>query len=155
MGIDHGLKRIGLAVSDPTGLIATELTVIQRASRREDFERINTLADSEDVVAFVVGIPHNTLDEDVYSQEDTVRLWISRFQETTSLPVIEWDEQLTSEDAHELARSKGRSWREPVDDLAARLILQSYLDALKDGLATFPLHRDDKPFHTNSGRNEA
>jgi RNase H-fold protein (predicted Holliday junction resolvase) len=46
-----------------------------------------------------------------------------------------WDEQLTSEDAKELAREKRRKPDAPIDDLAARLILQSYIDALRDGLA--------------------
>jgi RNase H-fold protein (predicted Holliday junction resolvase) len=67
-----------------------------------------------------------------------VRLWIERFGETTELPVIEWDEQLTSEDARDIARLQRRKFDDPIDDLAARVMLQSYLDALRDGLATIP-----------------
>lgn len=139
LGIDHGTKRIGLAVSDPSGLVAKELTVLKRKSKAEDFARINYIAAEQTIVAFVVGLPNN-LDAppDVHQQADTVRLWVERFAETTTLPIVLWDEQLTSEDAHEIARSKRRKIGEPVDDLAARVMLQSYLDAVRDGLAEPP-----------------
>jgi putative holliday junction resolvase len=138
MGIDHGIKRIGIAVSDAGRRVAREVEIIVRKSKREDFERLNTLAAQEQVVAFVIGIPNNEAPEGVHTQADTVRLWIERFRETTELPIIEWDEQLTSEDARDIARLQRRKFDDPIDDLAARLILQSYLDALRDGLATFP-----------------
>lgn len=138
LGIDHGLARIGIAVSDALGVAATELQVIERKSKVEDFALLNKIAKREGVVAIVVGIPENDVPEGVHSQADTVRLWISRFAETTDLPIIEWDEQLSSIDAQELARQKARKPSEPIDDLAARVILQRYLDALHDGLATLP-----------------
>lgn len=138
LGIDHGIKRIGLAVSDAMGVTARELRIIYRKTRAEDFALLNQIAQAENVVAFVVGIPNNLASEGGHQQADTVRLWISRLQETTSMPIIEWDEQLTSVDAHELANYLGRKPQMPIDDLAARLILQSYLDALHDGLATLP-----------------
>ncbi len=138
LGIDHGLARIGVAVSDAMGISARELHVIRRKSKKEDFALLNQIAAEENVVAIVVGIPHNEAPEGVHTQADMVRKWIARFSETTSLPIVEWDEQLTSEDAKELAKLQKRHVREPIDDLAARLILQSYLDALHDGLATPP-----------------
>jgi putative Holliday junction resolvase len=134
--IDHGLKRIGLAVSDASGLIARELTVIIRKSNREDFTRIHQIAAEQGVVGIVVGLPVNSeAQPGEYTQGDTVRRWIERFAQTTSLPIITWDEQLTSADARELSIQKGRGSREPIDDLAARVILQSYLDARRAGLA--------------------
>jgi len=138
LGIDHGLARIGIAVSDAMGVSARELRVIKRKSKQEDFDLINEIAAKENVVALVVGIPHNDAPEGVHTQADTVRTWIQRLSETTSLPIVEWDEQLTSEDAKELAKMQKRHVRDPIDDLAARLILQSYLNALHDGLATPP-----------------
>lgn len=139
MGIDHGLKRIGIALSDTSGLLARELLILQRTSKREDFARLNQLAEEHDIWAFVVGIPHNDdIPEGVHTQADTVRLWITRFQETTPRPIIQWDEQFTSTDAQQLARLHKRKATAPIDDLAARLILQSYLDAVRDGLATLP-----------------
>jgi putative Holliday junction resolvase len=139
--IDHGLKRIGLAVSDALGLTARELTVINRTTNVEDFVRINHIAMEQRVVGIVVGMPVNSeAKAGEYTQGDTVRKWIERYSQTTSLPIVTWDEQLTSLDARELSIQKGRKMRDPIDDLAARVILQSYLDAVRDGLAD----------HTNS-----
>lgn len=139
LGIDHGLARIGLAVSDATGTVARELMVIKRKSNREDFERINRVAAEQGVIAIVVGMPYN-LDaaSDQPGQADKVRNWAARYAETTDLPIMFWDEQLTSQDALELAKRQRRKFKEPIDDLAARLMLQSYLDALRDGLAEPP-----------------
>jgi RNase H-fold protein (predicted Holliday junction resolvase) len=61
------------------------------------------------------------------------------------LPIVLWDEQLTSVDAVEIARRQRRKREAPIDDLAARVMLQSYLDALRDGLAAPPALRDDSP----------
>lgn len=138
LGIDHGLARIGVAVSDALGVSARELRIIQRTSKKADFALLNQIAAQEGVVAFVVGIPHNDGPPGAHTQADTVRRWIDRFQQATALPILEWDEQLSSEDAKELAKQQGRKPTEAVDDLAARVILQSYLDALHDGLATPP-----------------
>jgi putative transcription antitermination factor YqgF len=120
------------------GVTATELRIIERKSKAEDFALLNKIAQDEGVIAIVVGLPYNAHTEDTYSQVDTVKLWISRFKETTDLPIIEWDEQLSSADAKVLAKHLRRKPQAPIDDLAARVILQSYLDALNDGLATLP-----------------
>lgn len=139
LGIDHGLKRIGLAVSDASGLVARELTIINRTTNQEDFERINRVAQEQRVTAIIVGLPFNDQAKpDEYTQADTVRRWVERFQATTSLPVVLWDEQLTSQDAREISIRQQRKMRAPIDDLAARVILQSYLDAVRDGLAALP-----------------
>jgi len=140
MGIDHGIKRIGVAISDSLWLVAREYTIIERRSKREDFERLNQIIEEHEVTAIVAGLPSD-LDapEGTYTQADTVRLWVSRFSQTTTLPIVMWDEQFTSEDAHMLGKAQKRGFRDPIDDLAARLILQSYMDALRDGLATNPI----------------
>jgi putative Holliday junction resolvase len=139
LGIDHGNKRIGLAISDPSGLLARELTVIHRRSKQEDFAEINRIAAEHAVIAIVVGIPINDMAAPgEHTQADTVRLWVARFAETHTLPIVLWDESLTSEDARQLSIRQGRHRRAPIDDLAARLILQSYLDAVRDGLAEPP-----------------
>lgn len=133
--IDHGLKRIGLAVSDALGISARELTVINRKTNVEDFARINHIASEQRVVGIVVGMPVNSeAKPGEYTQGDTVRKWIDRYAATTTLPIVTWDEQLTSLDARELSIQKGRGARDPIDDLAARVILQSYLDAVRAGL---------------------
>jgi putative Holliday junction resolvase len=135
LGIDHGLKRIGLAVSDASGLVARELAVLERKTNREDFARINQIATQEKVVGIIVGLPINSdAEAGEYTQADTVRKWVERFGETNALPITLWDEQLTSVDARELSIQQGRNRRDAIDDLAARIILQSYLNAVRDGL---------------------
>lgn len=139
LGIDHGLRRIGLAMCDASGLIARELTIIVRQSKVEDFEKINQFATQERAEGIVVGVPTNyEAHEGQQSQAKSVRKWVAQLAETTDLPIILWDEQLSSADARELARSKKRKPRDPIDDLAARIILQSYIDAVRDGLAEPP-----------------
>jgi putative Holliday junction resolvase len=139
LGIDHGLARIGLAVSDETRMVARELAIIKRTSNKEDFERINRFAQEQHVTGIVVGVPFDPENEERgrRTQADTVKNWIERFSQTTSLPITMWDENLTSVDAQEMARRQRRKLREPIDDLAARVMLQSYLDAIREGLA-FP-----------------
>jgi putative holliday junction resolvase len=135
MGLDHGLKRIGVAVGDATGLIARELTIIQRTSNQADFARLHQLIRQEQITTLVVGLPHNDqVADDAQTQAQTVRRWVERFQLTIHVPVVYWDEQLTSVDARELSIQKGRKARDPIDDLAARVMLQSYLDAVRAGL---------------------
>lgn len=140
IGIDHGTKRIGVAVSDLTWFVAKELTVINRKSKADDFARLHHIATEQKAVAYIVGLPSN-LDSptNTFTQADKVRAWVEHFAETTDLPIVTWDEQLSSYDARILAKQKKRKPKQPIDDLAARLILQSYLDALRDGLATPPL----------------
>lgn len=144
IGIDHGIKRIGVAVSDAMGISARELTVINRTSRAEDFAKLNELAQQENAIGFVIGIPQNpNAPDDVHTQADTVNLWIERFRETTTLPIATVSEYLTSEEARQIAIEKKRKPQDPIDDLAARIILQSFLDALSYDSATFPPPTDD------------
>jgi putative Holliday junction resolvase len=141
LGIDHGLARIGLAVSDPSGLVARELMVIKRISNEDDFALINRVAEEQGVAGVVVGVPFDpeNAERGRRTQADTVKKWAERFLQANSLPVMLWDENLTSTDAQEIARRQRRKRNEPIDDLAARLMLQSYLDAVHDGLApAFP-----------------
>lgn len=145
LAIDHGLKRIGLAVSDASGLVARELTILRRKSKNEDFAKISHIASEQQVIGCLIGLPSNEALPGAHTQADTVRRWAEEFAATTTLPILFWDEQLSSVDAHELARQKRRKPRDPVDDLAARVILQSYLDAVRDGLATFPPQSESNP----------
>lgn len=130
IGLDHGSKRIGLAVSDGLGIVARELTIVRRTTRARDFEQILAIAQRERACGFVVGIPHNpNAPAGAVLQADKVKRWIERLRGYTDLPINVVSEYLTSEEAKELARQLKRKPDEPIDDLAARVILQSYLDA--------------------------
>ena len=143
LGIDHGEKRIGLAVSDALGVSARELAIIESQGPSRDFAAIGGLALAENVVGIVVGIPHNpNAPAGVKTQAELVRAWIADLREAIDLPVVEVSEYLTSEEARRLARDQKRGVRDKIDDLAARVILQSYLDALSYGSTTFPTFED-------------
>lgn len=135
LGIDHGLARIGVAVSDQTRLVARELTIIQRKSKADDFARLKQIADEQQAVALIVGIPQDVerAEQGLYSQADKVRVWVEHLRVALPLPLVLWDETLTTVEAKELARQFKRKSDAPIDDLAARLILQSYLDAQREG----------------------
>lgn len=139
LGIDHGSKRIGIAISDALGVGARELTVLSSAGPAEDVRAIQAIAEREGAVGIVVGIPLNpNAPAGIKTQADIVRGWLAQLGAVTDLPIVEVSEYLTSEEARHLARLGKRGSRDPIDDLAARVILQSYLDALSAGSATFP-----------------
>ncbi len=139
IGIDHGRKRIGLAVSDAMGISARELTILASKGDQADFAVIAEIAERESAVGFVVGVPHNpNAPPGLPKQADIVQDWIARLRSAVPLPVAEVSEYLTSDEARALANQAKRKSGEPIDDLAARIILQSYLDALSYGSATFP-----------------
>ena len=118
------------SVSDALGVVARELAIVNRTTRVQDFETILNVAREHEAVGFVVGVPHNPNAPDgVHKQADTVKRWIARLADYTALPVAEVGEYLTSAEARAMARQQNRNADEPIDDLAARIILQSFLDA--------------------------
>ncbi len=135
LGIDHGLKYVGLATCDRIGLIASPLTVLKRKSKAEDFAFINELIAAEQTVGVVLGLPPRPPDFVGHSQSDTVRLWGRRLAEVITVPIYLWDEGMSSIDAVERLRDAGKRVPEREDAHAAAVILQSFLDALREGAA--------------------
>lgn len=130
LAVDPGGKRIGIAISDPTGTIAGPLTVIKHTSRREDASRVAELARQNGAVRIIVGHPLNAEGE-----AGPAALRAERFaevlREMTGLPVEMWDEFGSTREAREARIAIGvprRKRRGHLDDLAATVILQSYLD---------------------------
>lgn len=139
LGIDPGEKRIGLAVSDAMGIAARELQILPRLGDDKDFTAIGDIAVRHEIAGIVVGVPLNpNAPAGIRTQADAVREWIAAMRLVIALPIAEVSEYLTSQEARRLARTQKRNPRSPVDDLAARIILQSFLDALSYGNATFP-----------------
>lgn len=137
--IDHGKQRLGIAVSDRAWLTAREIAVIKRTTRQEDFDKLTAIYQQHQPAGFIIGLPSHDFEETgAHTQADTVRLWTERFVQATGYPVLFWDEQMSSHDAKVLATRLRRKTTDPIDDLAARVILQSYLDAVRDGLAVIP-----------------
>jgi putative holliday junction resolvase len=136
MGLDVGLARIGVALCDPLGLVARPLMVLQRRSRNEDFAVLAQLAADEEVAGVVCGLPLN-MDGTDSTQTITTRKWAMRLAHALrallggALPVIFWDERLSSYAAREIIAEQGLSVGE--DAAAAAVILQAYLDARRAG----------------------
>lgn len=138
LGIDHGLKVIGLAICDPTGLIARPLRLLRRTSRRTDFAAIARVIAEQGAVAVVVGLPLSPPHITVHTQADTVRLWASRLAAAIPVPVYLWNERYSSQEAADLLAEAGRDQPERVDAVAAAVILQSFLDTLRDEEVPWP-----------------
>ncbi len=139
LGIDHGQKRIGIAISDALGIAARELEILQSRGPTEDFARIHAIAKREGALGIVVGVPLNpNAPANVPTQAHAVRQWIAQMRMAIPLPVAEVSEYLTSDEARKLAAARKRAPRDHIDDLAARIILQSFLDAQSSGSTTFP-----------------
>lgn len=133
LGVDHGRKVIGLAVSDRSGLLATPLRLLRRRSRQEDFARLAAIVAEEEACEVIVGLPVPPPGFVGHSQADMVRLWAGRLAAAVPVPVRLWDETLSTEEAERLSRESGRRREGRVDDRAAAVILQSYLNALREG----------------------
>lgn len=129
--IDHGLKVLGFAISR-TGFFAEPLRVIYRKSKKEDFAQINTIIQREKIQSILLGLPPIPPDFVGYSQADRVRSWAAHLAETVNIPIFWWDEGLSSVDATQLLAETDQ-YLERVDAHAAAVILQSCLDALREG----------------------
>ncbi|MBM3125961.1 MAG: Holliday junction resolvase RuvX [Chloroflexi bacterium] len=131
MAVDHGEKRIGVAISDSTGTISYPLAEVGHTSRKGDAARILELADSHAVERIIVG---QSFDEE--GNPNPAGRRAERFAEElrshTKVPVEMWDESLTTQDARTVRLKLGGSRKKRAghqDSLAAALILQSYLDS--------------------------
>lgn len=130
LGLDIGSKRIGVAGCDGLGLLATELTTINRASFQEDVNAVRTIALERQVNMLVVGIPY-TMKGEIGTQGKQVMKYARRLSNALQLPMEFVDERLTSVEAEEqLKLSKKYSSRDKgmVDKRAAAIILQQWLD---------------------------
>ena len=137
LGIDYGERRIGLALSDATGLLAspwkrmdTAADVVTTAKRIADEVRA-LLSESDGLDAIVMGLPRR-LDGSPNDQTARVQKLSQLLRAEVAVPIILQDERLTSHEADLLLAQRERNWRrrkEQLDAMAAALILQDFLDA--------------------------
>jgi len=136
LGLDLGSKRIGVAVSDRSGTIASPLTVIERSSsRRRDHDRIAELVGDEEAELIVVGLPRSLSGADGPAAKGA-RAEADVLASVAGVPVETWDERfstVTAERALRLGGVRGPARRQVVDKVAAAVILQSWLDARRAG----------------------
>jgi putative Holliday junction resolvase len=132
LGLDMGEKRIGLAVSDPLGITAQGLEVWIRRNRQADLDHLLQIAREYQVQLIVVGLPRH-MDGRLGDAAPGIMEFAGALGEALRVEVIPWDERLTTAAAERVliqADVSRRRRRQVVDQLAAVLILQSYLDSL-------------------------
>lgn len=136
LGLDFGSKTVGVAVSDPTGLIASTVEIIRREREdklRQTLARIETLIEELGAEEIVLGYPVNMNNTEGDRVEKTLA-FKEMLERRTGLTVHLWDERLTTVEADELmneAHIKGAERKKYVDRIAAMIILQDYMDSLK------------------------
>jgi len=127
LALDIGDKRIGVALSDPLGILATPLTIIERRDEPADIGTILEIVDRNQVGQVIVGLPLS-MDGTVGPQAEKVKAFTGELSHRTEVPVTFRDERLSTVSAKRLLHEAGRSWKTRDDAAAAALILQGYLD---------------------------
>jgi putative pre-16S rRNA nuclease len=140
LGIDYGRRRIGLALSDATGLLARPWKTIAREGNPQQVaaalmrEIVALRADEDGLSAIVIGLPRRLSGEpnEQTMAVETLAAWVRTVISDDSLPVVLQDERLTSHEADSLLAAREKNWRKRkplVDATAAAIILQDFLDA--------------------------
>lgn len=130
LGVDYGSKRVGVAVSDPTQLIASGVGTLTNDGML--LERLSGIIRTHEIVRVIVGMPYS---EDGGKGVKAVEVdrFIERLGRMVAVPIETWDESNSSVRANEVFRETGmkrkkRQQKSRVDEMAARVILQEYLD---------------------------
>lgn len=139
MGLDYGSLTIGVAISDELGLTAQGVEIIRRqrpSKQRESLRRIEELVLANDIKAIVLGFPkhlNNTEGDRCQRTLEFADMLVMRL----GLPLFLWDERLTSVESENVLRElniKGTDKKKYIDEMAAMLILQNFLDGLNNGV---------------------
>lgn len=130
LGIDYGAKRIGLAVSDPTGLIATSLRYVDASS--DLLDNIENISKEREIDEIVVGLPKNMNGTLGYRAKETIS-FVDKLKDRVAIPITFWDERVTTMEAKRLLISADvsrKKRKKVIDGMAAQLILQGFLDRI-------------------------
>ncbi len=141
LGLDVGSRRIGVAVSDELGLTAQPVLTLERGgSPRDVLRSLARLCRRFGVAGIVVGNPLH-LSGELSPRAEKTQAFAAQLGELAGLPIYMWDERLTTLDAHQILYQAGQprqNHRKLVDQVAATLILQSFLDRNSDEVAAKP-----------------
>lgn len=131
IGLDVGDKTIGVAISDPSGLIAQGIKTIKRSNLDDDILEINKIINSFKAEEIVVGFPKN-MNGTIGPQGQKVINFVEILKKEIDLPILLWDERLTTVEANRMliegADMRRDKRKKVIDKLAATIILQGYLD---------------------------
>jgi putative Holliday junction resolvase len=132
LALDVGKRRIGLAISDALGITAQGLPTFARTRIREDLSRLTELMREREVTLLLIGKPLHMSGQNSRQSEYTVE-FAERLRQKSGLPIVYWDERLTTVEAERVLRAGGATLeqrKKAVDRLAAVLLLESYLDSI-------------------------
>jgi putative pre-16S rRNA nuclease len=132
LGIDFGRARIGVAVSDELRLLAHPVETI--SSSKHAVRRVVSIAQEKNVEQIVVGVPR-LMSGGLGAAADEVMHFVHELRKTARCEVVTWDERLTTVAAHRALRDAGKKTRVTrgyVDQVAAQMILQGYLDSMQN-----------------------
>jgi putative Holliday junction resolvase len=128
MGIDYGDSRIGVALSDPLGIMASPHTIISRTREDKDIIALLDIASDNDVSRIIIGLPLS-MDGSLGPQAEKVKAFAAEMARNTDIPLVFKDERLSTVVARDLVQKARKTDRKTrYDAAAAALILQSYLD---------------------------
>lgn len=133
LGIDHGDKNIGLAISDRLQLTAQNLALYRSINKTEDLKYFRALIERYEVEKIVVGLPLN-MDGTCGPSADKVKKFAAWLEKNLRLPVLLWDERLTSQQAFRILREKNVSIaqkKKTKDQVSANIILAGYLESIR------------------------
>ena len=131
MALDVGDKTIGVAVSDALLLTAQARPTLRRKNLKSDLEALRSIAAENEVHEIVVGQPLH-MDGKPSAQSEKVARFSEELRKVVDVPIVFWDERLTSFEAENHLEQMGMNWRkrrDHVDKIAAMIILQNYLDS--------------------------
>lgn len=134
LGLDYGEARIGVAVSDSLGILATPLETVSEKDREKQLEAVAAAARENGAERLVFGLPIR-MDGSRGHRAEYTEEFARELSERTGLPYDMWDERLSSAEAHRVLETGGVSGKKrktKVDKIAAVIILQGYLDAHKN-----------------------
>ncbi len=134
LGLDVGDRRIGVAMSDPEGIIASPNAIIARDEDSAAIDDVVRLVDNHDIKLIIVGMPYS-LDGTTGRQASKVKEFVDKLSQKTGADIQLRDERLSTVGAQRLLSQAGNKKvrKTPRDDAAAAYILQGYLDSLKVG----------------------
>ncbi len=130
LGVDYGTRRLGFAVSDPSGIIGTPLRVVGVSNPADAVRATVAVSEEKESEAIVVGMPYN-MDGTIGPAAEAVIAFVDKVRALVDIPVETWDERLTTSMIERvlLQADASRARRKEVrDKLAAQVILQGYLD---------------------------
>lgn len=131
LGLDVGEKRIGMAISDPFGITAQPAGFIERGSLAQTLGVVREVIGRYNVGTIIIGLPLSMSGAEGTSARGA-REFSDQVTRSLNVPIVMWDERLTTAEAEKLMKSAGLSRKKRmrhIDEVAAQLILQSYLDS--------------------------